>query len=365
MEEAVAIEVGGSVTRLPWECYLLRGALDVDAQRRLLDRVGGLAGDAFERWPEVAAARDHPCIVTSHSANAQRPRECRRACGLERCRGHCGRHVGALYAAPEDVYAVSQAVARRVATEAPEAPADVLRFDPTHFWGLVYGDRDEKHEAEDGGDDAKAPSRDGDADGDGDGDGDGDDAVPGDERRPMGSSALSFGGASTSDADRRAAATGVRSGRMSSHLDRPVGWTLSLSIGRPVRFNLGRRPVKGEQYADYNEAAAAEGQDGDGVDVVVESGDALLFRGHAVFHAVDGFADVPGDGDAGDGDAGDAGNAGDAGERVSGPPSDWSAALTSRAKATASNGWSPARLALLFRDEVDAAKRRRTDAANE
>ena len=165
---------------------------------------------------------------------------------------------------------------------------------------------------------------------------------------------MSFGGASTSDADRRAAATGVRAGRMSSHLDRPVGWTLSLSIGRPVRFNLGRRPVKGDQYADYNEAAAAEGQDGDGVDVVVESGDALLFRGHAVVHAVDGFADVPGDGDAGD-----------ARERVSGPPSDWSAALTSRAKATASNGWSPARLALLFRDEVDAAKRRRTDAANE
>jgi hypothetical protein len=345
MDEAVAIEVGGSVTRLPWECYLLRGALDVDAQRRLLDRVGGLAGVAFERWPEVAAAQDHPCIVTSHSANAQRPRECRRACGLERCRGHCGRHVGALYAAPEDVYAVAQAVARRVATEAPDAPADVLRFDPTHFWGLVYGDRDKKHK-EDGGDEAKTPSRDGDGDGDGDG------AVPGDERRPVGSSALSFGGASTSDADRRAAATGVRAGRMSSHLDRPVGWTLSLSIGRPVRFNLGRRPVKGDQYADYNEAAAAEGQDGDGVDVVVESGDALLFRGHAVFHAVDGFADVPGDGDDRD-----------AGERVSGPPSDWSAALTSRAKASASNGWSPARLALLFRDEVDAAKRRRTDAA--
>ena len=167
---------------------------------------------------------------------------------------------------------------------------------------------------------------------------------------------MSFGGASTSDADRRAAATGVRAGRMSSHLDRPVGWTLSLSIGRPVRFNLGRRPVKGDQYADFNEAVAVEGQDGDGVEVVVESGDALLFRGHAVFHAVDGFADIPGDGDAGAGDAGD----GDARVQVSGPPSDWSAALTSRAKATARDGWAPARLALLFRDEVDAAKRRRT-----
>ena len=364
MEEAVAIEVGGSVTRLPWECYLLRGALDVDAQRRLLDRVGSLAGDAFERWPEVAAAQDHPCIVTSHSANAQRPRECRRACGLERCHGHCGRHVGALYAAPEDVYAVAQALARRVAKEAPEAPADVLRFDPTHFWGLVYGDRDEKRGDEDYRDDAKKPSRDG--DGDGDGDWDGDDGFPRDERRPMGSSALSFGGASTSDADRRAAATGVRAGRMSSHLDRPVGWTLSLSIGRPVRFNLGRRPVKGDQYADFNEAAAVEGQDGDGVEVVVESGDALLFRGHAVFHAVDGFADVPGDGDAGDGDAGD-GDAGDgdAGVQVSGPPSDWSAALTLRAKATERDGWAPARLALLFRDEVDAAKRRRTHDTDE
>ena len=142
---------------------------------------------------------------------------------------------------------------------------------------------------------------------------------------------------------------------MSSHLDRPVGWTLSLSIGRPVRFNLGRRPVKGDQYADYNEAAAAEDRTAAGVDVIVESGDALLFRGHAVFHAVDGFADVPGD----------AGDAGDAGDRVSGPPRDWRGALTSRAKATASNGWSPARLALLFRDELDAAKRRRTDAANE
>ena len=216
MEEAVAIEVGGSVTRLPWECYLLRGALDVDAQRRLLDRVGSLAGDAFERWPEVAAAQDHPCIVTSHSANARRPRECRRACGLERCHGHCGRHVGALYAAPEDVYAVAQAVARRVAKEAPEAPADVLRFDPTHFWGLVYGDRDEKRGDEDYRDDAKKPSRDG--DGDGDGGGDGDDGFPRDERRPMGSSALSFGGAC--DQRRRSSRCGDRRSR-GAHVQPP------------------------------------------------------------------------------------------------------------------------------------------------
>ena len=89
------------------------------------------------------------------------------------------------------MYAVAQAVARRVAKEAPEAPADVLRFDPTHFWGLVYGDRDEKRGDEDYRDDAKKPSRDG--DGDGDGGGDGDDGFPRDERRPMGSSALSFG----------------------------------------------------------------------------------------------------------------------------------------------------------------------------
>ena len=151
-------------------------------------------------------------------------------------------------------------------------------------------------------------------------------------------------------------------GKMQSHLDRPVGWTLSVSVGRPVRFNLGRPPPENGMYANYAAHRAAEGQTGPGVDVVVESGDALLFRGHAVFHAVDGFADVNEDeDDGGEGRGGGGGGGGYGGETSSvdtssfaPPPSDWAKRLQSAAKGQTAGGWRPARLALLFRDEVDA-----------
>jgi len=136
--------------------------------------------------------------------------------------------------------------------------------------------------------------------------------------------------------------------------------------------------------------AAAEGQHAPGIDLVLRSGDALLFRGHAVFHAVDGFADdgegeeaVGGGGARASGGGGDgvghqpdvacsvgAGNAG--GEARGGwsddsfprtrassaaestPPEGWAARLQSAAKGRAGGGWRPARLALLFRDEEDS-----------
>ena len=137
---------------------------------------------------------------------------------------------------------------------------------------------------------------------------------------------------------------------MQSHLDRPIGWTLSLSVGRAVTFNLGRRPTPGSMYASStNHANAAPGQGGAGVDVILRSGDAALFRGHAVFHAVDRFADeeptrVDADGGGGDG-----------GGISSSAPEGWASRLLAPSRATPSrDGWEPARLALLFRDEEDA-----------
>ena len=87
-------------------------------------------------------------------------------------------------------------------------------------------------------------------------------------------------------------------GRMASHLDRPVGWTLSVSVGKPVAFVLGRPPAPdAAMYGDFaaEKADASPEQKPPGVVVVVRSGDALLFRGHAVFHAVDGFAEDEGE----------------------------------------------------------------------
>ena len=107
--------VGGVVENLPWDSYILRGALDTAAQLRLVDRIASLAGHASERWPERAAGQDHPAIVASHATGAvERPRECRRACGLARCRGHCGRDVGALYARPDDVFDLARDIAARI-----------------------------------------------------------------------------------------------------------------------------------------------------------------------------------------------------------------------------------------------------------
>ena len=138
---------------------------------------------------------------------------------------------------------------------------------------------------------------------------------------------------------------------MQSHLDRPIGWTLSLSVGRAVTFNLGRHPTPGSMYASStNYANAAPGQGGAGVDVILRSGDAALFRGHAVFHAVDGFADEePGT------TRGAVGGGGDWGGISSSAPEGWASRLLAPSRATPSrDGWEPARLALLFRDEEDA-----------
>ena len=322
------IEVGGSVTKLPWGCYLLRRALSTEAQRALTDRIGALAGYAFERWPQVGTGQDHPIIIASNSLNARRPRECRRACGLTKCMGHCGRHVGALYERPEDVYAMARDVAKRIAVDAPEVTADA-HFDPTHFWSLVYGDTSSDEQPADGDDPAS-------------------EAEGGDNRfKPR-------------------KGRNTNCGKMQSHLDRPVGWTLSVSVGRPVRFNLGRPPEPGSMYANYAGHKAAPGQAAPGINVVVNSGDALLFRGHAVFHAVDGFADEAGSdsgvveknsargSDGGDSDVGPPGEIIEEEAAASLAPDDWAERLQSAAKARAGDGWAPARLALLFRDEEDA-----------
>ena len=313
--------VGGVVEMLPWDSYILRGALDTAAQLRLVDRIASLAGYASERWPERAAGQDHPAIVASHATGAvERPRECRRACGLARCRGHCGRDVGALYARPDDVFDLARDIAARIERQRGESAGasshDPIAFDATPFWSLVYGDRTpgRRHEK---------------------------------RRSESGDTAGAGGGGGVAGG----AAPGRNCGRMQSHLDRPIGWTLSLSVGRAVTFNLGRHPTPGSMYASStNYANAAPGQGGAGVDVILRSGDAALFRGHAVFHAVDGFADEePGT------TRGAVGGGGDWGGISSSAPEGWASRLLAPSRATPSrDGWEPARLALLFRDEEDA-----------
>ena len=332
--------VGGVVENLPWDSYILRGALDTAAQLRLVDRIASLAGYASERWPERAAGQDHPAIVASHATGAvERPRECRRACGLARCRGHCGRDVGTLYARPDDVFDLARDIAARIeqqrgatATATAGAPApsmDPIAFDATHFWSLVYGDRtpDLSRANLDGADDGGA-------------------------RR-------SESGTDDGGGVAGGAAPGRNCGRMQSHLDRPIGWTLSLSVGRAVTFNLGRPPTPGSMYhASTNLANAAPGQGGAGVDVTLRSGDAALFRGHAVFHAVDGFADdEPGvlDGHGTTRRAGRMGKDDGADSESFEAPEGWASRLLAPSRATPPrDGWEPARLALLFRDEEDA-----------
>ena len=339
------------VSRLPWDCFLVRGAVaDRAARDALVDRVRELADGAFPTWRDVASTQDHPCIIASRTVGAERPRACRRACGLERCRGHCGAHVGALRANPEDVLDVARRVAAAVAREATDL-RDVATFEPTHFWALVYGEARARAENARRGNEDAAVSPEGDAS-------PGVDAetnIPARAESPAAASgamsSASFGGAQTASRttapaagpspSASAAATALsNAGRMSSHLDRPVGWTVSVSLGRATRFNLGRPPEPGSQYAAHAPGVAAEGQGGAGVDVVLRDGDALMFRGHAVFHAVDGFADE------GEGE-GEGGGAGDAGARLRVGDADANR-----------RGWAPARLALLFRDEVDARRGR-------
>jgi hypothetical protein len=328
MKPPIAVSSASTLERLPWECYLLRGALDADAQRDVAERVGKLAAGGFPTWPEVASKQDHPIIITSHSANAKRSRECRRACGLAKCMGHCGRHVGALVERPDDIYRLANDVAAKIAKDlgtagfAMDFPRAGTRgdtsavgdepssgetrarpFEATHFWGLVYGARDDAPlttaSADAEAEEPKFPKR-----------------IRSPRREELSENNrapnhgnVTFGGVSVLSGTRSVATHRTRdghpfpgsgpipknpdSGRMSSHLDRPVGWTLSVSLGRSARFNLGRPPAKdAAMYGDFSAGRAAPGQTAPGLDVLVNSGDALLFRGHAVFHAVDGLCEA-------------------------------------------------------------------------
>ena len=236
------------VSRLPWDCFLVRGAVaDRAARDALVDRVRALADGAFPTWRDVASTQDHPCIIASRTVGAERPRACRRACGLERCRGHCGAHVGALRANPEDVLDVARRRRRRRRARATDL-RDVATFEPTHFWALVYGEARARAE------NARRGNEDADVSPEGD-------APPGVDAEtniraraesPAAASgamsSASFGGAQTASRttapaagpspSASAAATALsNAGRMSSHLDRPVGWTVSVSLGRATRFS--------------------------------------------------------------------------------------------------------------------------------
>jgi len=326
--------VGGTLEKLPWQSYILRGALDTAQQRKLVDRIASLAGYASPRWTERAAAQDHPLIVASHATGVvERPRECRRACGLARCMGHCGRNVGALYAKPDDVFDMARACAHRIERDAGTVSHDPIRFDATHFWSLVYGDRDAEESTEDREEENVGVD------------------LGTEDRGKQSSSNGSVAGGT---------AVGKNCGRMQSHLDRPVGWTLSVSVGRPVRFNLGREPEDGSMYrSSTNFANAAPGQGGAGIDVVLRSGDVALFRGHAVFHAVDGFADEGVEyGSSRNMDrpeeSVESGDESATGEKTK-MPDGWADSLVACSGGeTPRDGWRPARLALLFRDEEDA-----------
>jgi hypothetical protein len=250
--------------------------------------------------------------------------------------GHCGRHVGALVERPEDMYGLANDVAAKIARDLGETgfamdffssePADdgdarvgddgkkrrtsnaagTRPFEATHFWGLVYGGRDvagqEEKDSEEcfrgesavkGSPTAKRRKK------------AGEDDVLGPTASVVGepsfqAARVTFGGKSlsasrgTDEFESFTPRDTKNSGRMASHLDRPVGWTLSVSVGKPVVFALGRPPSKDAlMYGDFakQKVATSPEQKPPGVSVVVRSGDALLFRGHAVFHAVDGFVE--------------------------------------------------------------------------
>mgnify|MGYP004043974301 CR=1 FL=1 len=64
------------VSRLPWDCFLVRGAVaDRAARDALVDRVRELADGAFPTWRDVASTQDHPCIIASRTVGAERPKE--------------------------------------------------------------------------------------------------------------------------------------------------------------------------------------------------------------------------------------------------------------------------------------------------
>ena len=266
-----AISPDARLERLPYEVYALRGALDARAQAALARDIGASASGGRSRssgsvdWLERARANNHPTIIAAYGGGGgERSVRCVRACGLTRCVGACGREVGALVEEPREALTLARDVAREISRRAGRDGGG----------GMVDGlfDGDEPYE-------------------------------------PSHFWALVYGGVSGQS-------------KMSTHLDRPVGWTLSVSVGRAARMTIGRAPEAGEQYDKLGKDRAIDGQRE--VEVEIRSGDCLLFRGDRVFHSVDGLG----------------------AER--GAPLEWAQALT---QDSAVDGYVPGRMALLFREE--------------
>ncbi len=272
----LAVDARATLERLPHECYVLREALDASARERMAEIVGEAASNASVRWTTRAAANDHPTIIASRARGRERAMACVRACGLRRCSGACGGDVGAMTEDPKELFALARACATRAA--ALDDDDGVLRstfgdgarddpFEASHFWALVYGERED-----------------------------------GDERR--------------------------RREKMGAHLDRPVGWVVAVTLGRGARMTIGKPPEKGEQYGEFASHRALGGQSAEtAAEVVVNDGDVLFFRGDRVFHSVDGL--------------------------VAEPPErrDWARNLLPEGAEMGDDGYSPGRLALLFREE--------------
>ena len=210
---------------------------------------------------------------------------------------------------------------------APVPSMDPIAFDATHFWSLVYGDR------------TPDLSR----------------TVRRCRRRARRSESVTDDGGGVAGG----AAPGRNCGRMQSHLDRPIGWTLSLSVGRAVTFNLGRAPTPGSMYHVVDQLGQRRARSG------------RRRRGrHAAIGgrgAVQGSRGVPRGGrvrgrrTGGVGRARDDSTAGKMGKddgtdsESFEAPEGWASRLLAPSRATPPrDGWEPARLALLFRDEEDA-----------
>jgi hypothetical protein len=260
----IEIDPGATLETLPFEVYVLRGALSPSDRLRVASTVGKVSSEFA--WVDRASALQHPTIIASRARGAnERPTSCVRACGLRRCYGHCGREVGALTEDPPFCFELASAVVEATARRAGGVLEEMFvksgePYEPSHFWALVYGNGN--------------------------------------------------GGKS----------------RMAPHLDRPVGWTLSVSVGRPVRFSIGREPKQGDMYESYARHKAFPGQGGENaLDIVINDGDAILFRGDRVFHSCDGFVGFE-------------------------PASDESLRALMHGQETP-QGYEPGRLALLFREE--------------